>query len=329
MEIKQRDTYFDFLRGVAIFMVIGIHTYSDGFAHANLIFRQFLNCAVPLFLAISGYFIGKKSFDTKETYFVFLKKQLPRVYIPMLICSIPWIALEIRGGADYIHTVLYALIGGMSIFYFIPLIMQYYVLTPLIQKMNRSVVGVGVIIIITILGISTFKYCVTIKNLTSSMVLSGSPFPVWLLFYSMGVQEGQGIKSSWRLSTITFFAILGVVLSSIEVWLTYKYYGIVNHGIKPFSHFFSYFAILIFFHPVVKQWISSLFNKRIYEWICTFGRLSFFIYLTHMMLLLLLRKFIIWGVWYVEWAVLALISFCVAALFYKYCPPKFRKYIGF
>jgi surface polysaccharide O-acyltransferase-like enzyme len=46
---KQRESYYDFLRGIAIMMVIGIHTYTDGFMHFNLFLRQFLNCAVPIF----------------------------------------------------------------------------------------------------------------------------------------------------------------------------------------------------------------------------------------------------------------------------------------
>lgn len=79
--MQQRDTYFDFLRGIAIIMVIGIHTYTDGLVHFNLFLRQFLNCAVPIFLAISGYFIGHKSFVEQGSCVKFLKKHVPRVYI--------------------------------------------------------------------------------------------------------------------------------------------------------------------------------------------------------------------------------------------------------
>lgn len=51
---KSRNTYFDFLRGVAIIMVIAIHTYHK--AEDSVAFRQILNAAVPLFIAISGFF---------------------------------------------------------------------------------------------------------------------------------------------------------------------------------------------------------------------------------------------------------------------------------
>ena len=97
---SQRNTYFDFLRGVAILMVVGIHTYSIRHSlHGNIsdviqvIIRNLLNCAVPLFLAISGYFMGKKDLTTLNKCRKFWSKQIPTVYIPCLIASLPWLAL--------------------------------------------------------------------------------------------------------------------------------------------------------------------------------------------------------------------------------------------
>ena len=136
--IAQNLPFFDFLRGIAIIMVIGIHTYTDGLMHFNLFLRQILNCAVPIFLAISGYFIGHKSFVEQGSYAKFLKKQVPRVYIPMLLWSIPWMLLAIRGGESPMVSIIRTFVGDMSIFYFIILIIQYYALAPLIQRENRK-----------------------------------------------------------------------------------------------------------------------------------------------------------------------------------------------
>ena len=103
MEIN-RISYFDFLRGLAILMVIGIHTYIiKPFDGINNIFqiglRECITFAVPLFLAISGFFLGKKrELNTKAGYFSFLKKQLPRVYVPALLWSMPVVALWIYQG---------------------------------------------------------------------------------------------------------------------------------------------------------------------------------------------------------------------------------------
>lgn len=64
---KQRIPYFDFLRGAAILMVVAIHTFDGGLAFdssascAAIAVRQLLNCAVPVFLAVSGFFLSRKS----------------------------------------------------------------------------------------------------------------------------------------------------------------------------------------------------------------------------------------------------------------------------
>lgn len=136
-----REPYFDFLRGVAIIMVIGIHTYHDTSDHLGLLFRQFLNCAVPIFLAISGYFIGRKSFAAQGSYAKFLRRQVARVYIPMLIWSLPWALLRMRAGAGVLPTIIYTLVGGMSVFYFVTLIIQYYALTPVVRYVNKCYGG--------------------------------------------------------------------------------------------------------------------------------------------------------------------------------------------
>lgn len=100
---KKRVEYFDVLRGVAIICVIAIHAFSNFDIsesnklsyHLAIVWRQIIGYAVPLFLAISGYFLSKKDVSTKSNYIAFLKKQIPRVYLPMLIWSVPIFMLSI------------------------------------------------------------------------------------------------------------------------------------------------------------------------------------------------------------------------------------------
>lgn len=99
--LPSRNTYFDYLRGVAILMVVGIHTYSGNHELnrtltecIQLIVINSFNCAVPLFLAISGYFIARKKLSTFSNISSFWKKQIPTVYIPCLIFSLPWLILH-------------------------------------------------------------------------------------------------------------------------------------------------------------------------------------------------------------------------------------------
>lgn len=105
--MKERIVYFDFLRGVAIILVIGIHTFileeTEAFADIKILLRQLLNCAVPLFLAISGFFLSNKV-CTDGNYWLFLKHQIPKIYIPCLIWSLPLFILDIIHGANFLKS---------------------------------------------------------------------------------------------------------------------------------------------------------------------------------------------------------------------------------
>lgn len=140
-----RNPYFDFLRGFAIIMVVGIHTFrthdltltSLGDV-CNVFLRLILNCAVPLFLAISGFFIGNRNIGFGKEHLKFLKHQIPKVYIPCLIFSVPYLIMVLFTDRNHLlrHFMVF-FACGFSVYYFIALIIQYYLLLPLLSKCNK------------------------------------------------------------------------------------------------------------------------------------------------------------------------------------------------
>lgn len=132
--MKQRNLYFDFLRGVAIIFVVAIHSFILG-EHRNEI-RQLLNTAVPLFVAISGFFLSQKKIQTKKDYASFLKHQLAKVYIPVLIWSLPLLLVDIIHGDHIVKNIVLYFVCGYSIYYFVAFIMQCYILLPFITRLE-------------------------------------------------------------------------------------------------------------------------------------------------------------------------------------------------
>lgn len=134
--MSKRISYFDSLRGIAIILVIIIHTYTasnfqDYQSIFNIIVREFCNLAVPLFLFISGFFVGQKPFKDRSNYLMFLKKQLPRVYIPCLIWSLPIFIYWVFTGKPLVSSLCRVVIcSAYGPYYFIALIIQMYILTP-------------------------------------------------------------------------------------------------------------------------------------------------------------------------------------------------------
>lgn len=144
----QRNLYFDNLRGIAILMVVAIHTFiACEFDNCQSIFaigmREIFNVAVPLFLAISGFFIGRKKIEYNSQFFKFWKKQIPKVYIPTLFWSIPYLALAVFHQQPLFKNLLVFLFCGYSIYYFIALIIQCYLLLPFLQKKMLNIVSGG------------------------------------------------------------------------------------------------------------------------------------------------------------------------------------------
>lgn len=159
---NSRNQYFDFLRGVAIIMVVGIHTIKVndlGFYNfhdvVTVIIRSILNCAVPIFLAISGYFIGFKNLQFGNGHLQFLKRQIPKVYIPCLIFSLPYLAMAVWDSQSLrMGHFLWFFACGFSVYYFVALIIQCYILAPLMTKCNNLRGGGS-----NMLYIPSFNHC--------------------------------------------------------------------------------------------------------------------------------------------------------------------------
>ena len=112
---SERIEYFDFLRGIAIIFVIAIHSFSPFSLnesntvvyHLAILWRQIIGCAVPIFMAISGYFMSYKVIDTQSKYHAFIKKQIPRVYVPMLVWSLPFLINSYLNDVSFIKSLIW------------------------------------------------------------------------------------------------------------------------------------------------------------------------------------------------------------------------------
>ncbi len=135
--MEKRIAYYDFLRGIAIIFVVGIHAYLQSSDSEICRFvRNLIGCAVPIFLAISGFFLSRKPVNTRQSYIDFLQRQVPKVYIPMLIWSLPMLVVVFSHGDNTLESLLLFLCGGLGVFYFIALIIQCYLILPIVKGMG-------------------------------------------------------------------------------------------------------------------------------------------------------------------------------------------------
>lgn len=324
--MSQHISYFDFIRGIAILMVVAIHTYIAGDfitvdGTARMIFRQLLNCSVPIFLALSGFFLGKKNFDTRSVQ-SFWKKQIPKVYIPCIVWSLPLFVFSILGGASVWKQVVYLIVCGFSIYYFIALIIQYYLLLPILQKaLKRNLI---ISIFSSVVSISIITILLSVKGMSLPLILYAGCFFVWIVFYMLGVYYSQN-ERNYSLKLTLLVVIVGFILSCIEAYYLHTHFGKGN-GIKLSAFIYSYGIVLLFLHPR----IETLYRENVLtSFIAYIGKISFGIYLIHCYIISIVSKFFISDSWFLNWIVVSALTILTIAIVRRFLPQKINKYIGF
>lgn len=160
------------------------------------------------------------------------------------------------------------------------------------------------------------------------MVQSGSPFIVWMVFYVMGVLKAQGLRMPVRTKRPLVCAAIGIFLSCIHIAWLHSHYGSIAHGIKLSSHLYTYFVILWLFSDSARLRYDKVKKTKMANWMNEMGKLSFFIYLTHCLILFTMQYIHIPRIWSVKWLACTLLSYMFAKLSDKICPAGIKKYIG-
>lgn len=301
--------------------------------------RQLLNCAVPLFLAISGFFMANKDLSTRENRNAFWAHQIPKVYIPALVLGVPWLAIAILGRENALLSIVSWFCCGMSIFYYIALIIQYYLLLPVIQQVAPPILGgqkilklhkqtittiiITAIISLVCVAIETWVRC--IKGVKLPLIIYAGPFPLWILFFVLGVVISRNNRD-YKVLWIVFLLLVGLVLQVFETWYLNSFNGSDGFGQKISSFCFSAMMILLMFSNKTERiFVRSVVVFKFITWI---GSISFGIYLTHCLWILVLSRFIQINSWIVAWFVVLACDIIFVMLLKKVIPVRIAKYLG-
>ncbi|UFH58514.1 acyltransferase [Sulfurovum mangrovi] len=286
--MSNRIEYFDILRAFAIFGVVAIHSsgtglhFSDDSINFNftVIWRNLLNFSVPMFLAISGFFLAKKRIECYRDYFVFLKKQIPRVYIPLLTWSLVWFALAVLvQHKSVVHELIKVVVFQSSgPYYFIALIIQYYLLLPILKSFANKK-GVVLSLIISIAMTSTIFYLRYYTDINLPLIVYAGNFATWLMFFVLGLYLGSSTKIEISNRLLIVLIVSCYILSCFESYVLISMFHQVGDAVtavKPSSFLYSFVLIIFLFKN--QNWIRSKPLKNI-------GEMSFGIYLIHMFIL--------------------------------------------
>jgi surface polysaccharide O-acyltransferase-like enzyme len=293
---KDRDLSFDAFKGFAIIAVVAIHAINPNVSPhslAYLLYRQSLNFAVPAFFFISGYWSSKRPIRSLGDYKAFLKRRLLRVLVPYLFWSsvlfvYSFITTRDINGLKIIYTLL---TGGAFIgYYFIIALVQLYMITPVLQYINRKLNKYGFILILLFGTASLFAlYLSRIFNVIGHLPAS-LPFYSWIIYYETGLFIGD--RSIDALSTLKtrlyllFPVLISWLISATEVAVILSQRG--DPGLATYLGQYNYFLFssCLFSLCVIFAFLSAKeYFGRLPRLISTLGCYSFGIYLIHTIIL--------------------------------------------
>lgn len=200
-----------------------IAAYAKGSVLSILSFSisRMLTFVVPGFMISAGIKFANKFEHDSFNYFSFMKTRITKIYLPYVVFSIIYYLYFVfyRNYFDFSFIKLgnYLLYGSIAApFYFIALIMQFYILSPIIMIFYRILPSNIGIFFAAIINIASMYFLKELKY-------SDRIFTSYFLYWTIGCYIGTDFRTS--LSRLTRFkkpiTILGISLTIIYVALSY------------------------------------------------------------------------------------------------------------
>ena len=283
-------------------------------------FEQLVIFAVPAFLFISGFFIvlvlNRK---TGESGWPIIIRRIRTLLIPYLIWSgIILVTEAIQGRSfellDVIRIIAFG--GAAPGFYFIPLLFQLYLLSPLVLKWGRaSWVSLLLVSGFVMVLISFVRYGLMLGTdlqaaKTLTILTAGWFFPGSLFWFAFGVVAGlhQKLIRDIAVRGHLFWKIGVFVLVLLGIWeWEFLYLNSGREWLPPaltFVDMLTSFAMLMVFGGISDRYF--VFQKHI----ARLGGKAYGIYLVHILALIFVAR----GIYHVAPALLAFAVIFVAIL---------------
>ncbi|HBU8666408.1 TPA: acyltransferase [Klebsiella oxytoca] len=282
-----RNNVWDICRGIPVIAVVLIHasgflSHYDTGTYQNTLgvaFRQFINFAVPVFLFISGYF----SFNNKnQSSYEIIKSRIMRVAPPYIICSMIYIFVDfitkgkIPTGMELFLD--FALGKAMVVGYFVIVIIQFILLTPIIKSIKNKRAHILIMASMTTFGLA-YTYASKLwfsESWAASFPFSAALFFVWYPFFHFGFYLSK-YTARVSIGIATIPVILAICLVESFILNDILGYEFATSQIKASSFALS-FAICLLIYKVKDKKIKCMPLSFL-------GINSFSIYLLHMLFL--------------------------------------------
>lgn len=276
---SSRIYFFDFIKGLAIFAVLIMHInyfYKGNLGELYFLIIKICRFAVPFFIISSGFLLKLEDY-TKESIKNFYKRKFFRIIIPYLIfCIFLFILKKYNFNLNNILKILDGEISPQL--YFIPVLIQLYIIYPLINKTINKIGTKKSLIFSFLISVITMILLPKIYNFHT--------FLPYLFFFVFGIVSKKYYKNYGIKDTLEK---INIVNFSLIIFIIYFAFSFLEKA-EEYSNFQLIYAPILF---ILFFYINNnLSNKKIYKLISFFGRNSLYIFLVHFTILEFLYKYI-------------------------------------
>ena len=251
-----------------------------------------------------------------------------RVYIPLIVFSLPYFVQDVIRDQNLLKSLFKLFFGGYSVYYFVALIVQFYILLPLFKrfKLFRNIIVMG---FASLLWVFIYTYFIQFKH-PLPLLLYGGPILPFIVYFSLGASMQLDNKKSFVNICLVLFGI-GVSLCAScaeSYFIMEKTNSLSGSGLKPSAVLFSIFICSLLYSDFCS---GKYLSNKITKFFSDLGRYSYGIYLLHMYCIQLINKFLknyfIGGgllYWIIYTLIVLLISYAVLYIV-KGLMPKFSR----
>jgi len=296
--MRKRDLGLDIYKIIACIAVILIHITSDAiFQYTSgsslqafvIVINSLVKFAVPCFIFLSAVALFDRYRNKRLYYIDFLKQRMGVILIPFLVWSLVYYLLYVYLG--YYPLSITFLIKGIVLgdlsyhLYFMIIIIQFYLIFTILKYfVERIKTAVGAPLIVIAHLVYTFKIMALIPK-------SDRFFMSYLIFFMAGMYlvkhkaKIHELISKYRLVLIGIYLILAATYSTAYVFIFAKDIVLFKYTMQLW-YGFSLASIIIFY--IISNYLGEkLIWKK--NKIIELSGVTFYVYLSHPLVLLLLK----------------------------------------
>lgn len=284
---------FGLIRIICALSVLGIHITSRYIYQYDTAFilNQLFRYCVPIFVILSGYFLfysdsDKINSNGKTIFF----KRLKKILVPYIIWTLVYLLYENRHSIGELRNLNYLKIflTGHNHLYFFIIILQLYLIYPILKKLFEKGLGRNTLIISIIISfyfqLSIYLYKFGINILPYVIIkYSYLLFPTWLIYFVFGMYYAKNKSLKLKIKSpiiysVWLISLIGLIIES-KITETFAY------SVKPSIIIYSFISFYAFM-TLVKSFNTSKRNKEIKY----LDNMTLNFYLSHPLIMLLLNS---------------------------------------